>query len=80
MINHISQVIAVESCVIHPILRYGGTLDCIGIYKGTVYLIDWKTSRKKKRTFKDLYDYPLQVVAYIGALNFDPSYPFKVSN
>ena len=30
VINHISQVIAVESCVIHPILRYGGTTTNVG--------------------------------------------------
>ena len=35
-------------------------------------LIDWKTSSKPKPSIGDLYDYPLQTAAYLGAVNHDP--------
>ena len=43
-----------------------------------LHVIDWKTSIKPKPTLDDLYDYPLQTVAYAGAINNDSRYPFKV--
>lgn len=43
-------------------------------------LIEWKTSSKPKLSVKSMFDDPLQVVAYLGALNFDENYhlPFQV--
>ena len=42
-------------------------------------MIDWKTSAKKKRTIEECYDYPLQLVAYAGAVNHNPHlFDFKV--
>ena len=43
-------------------------------------LIDWKTSEKEKPSLDDCYDFPLQAVAYAGAINHDDRYPFKVYN
>ena len=44
-------------------------------------MIDWKTSRKKKSALADCYDYPLQLVAYSGAINHNPNmFDFKVSS
>ena len=34
-------------------------------------MIDWKTSSKPRASVGDLYDYPLQVAAYLGALRFN---------
>lgn len=48
-------------------------------YRGSTCLVDWKTSSKPRPLISDLYDYPLQAVAYAGAVNEDPQYPFKVS-
>ena len=46
--------------------------------RGTLCLIDWKTSNKPKASLEDCYDYPLQAVAYAGAINHDPNFDFKV--
>ena len=47
--------------------------------RGELCLIDWKTSRKQKPTLKDCFDYPLQVVAYAGAVNQNRKmFSFKV--
>lgn len=43
-------------------------------------VIDWKKSDKLKSTISMTYDAPLQIAAYIGAINFDSNYPFKVMN
>lgn len=42
-------------------------------------VIDWKTSQKPRPNLKDIHDYPVQAVAYAGAINDDNNYPFNVS-
>lgn len=42
-------------------------------------LIDWKTSDRRKNTLKATYDDPVQIAAYMGALNADSNYPFEVN-
>ena len=37
--------------------------------RGTLCLIEWKTSKKPKDSLDSCYDYPLQVAAYAGAYN-----------
>lgn len=78
VLKDIENLVAVESAVVHPVLRYAGTLDLIAEYKGTLSVIDWKTSAKHKSNLKDCYSYPQQIVAYAGAVNFDENYPFQV--
>ena len=78
VLKDITNVIAVESAVVHPLLGYAGTLDLIAEYKGKLSVIDWKTSAKHKTNLKDCYSYPQQVAAYAGAVNFDDNYPFQV--
>ena len=41
-------------------------------------LVDWKSSSRPRPTLDDCYDFPLQAVAYAGAVNRDNHYPFKV--
>ena len=74
----IGEIKALETSVAHLQLGYMGTFDCLAEYKGTLCLIDWKTSSKPKPTLADCYDYPLQAVAYAGAVNQDPHMNLKV--
>lgn len=74
----ISSVSVLESRLVHPYLYYQGAVDCVAAYKGMPVLIDWKTSTKPKLTLKAMYDNPLQVVAYLGALNYDNGYQLSL--
>lgn len=66
---------AIESYVVHPTLNYKGYLDCVVVHNNrNLYLVDWKTSGKRKVSAKDTFDNPLQIAAYAGAFNHDPSY------
>lgn len=48
------------------------------IFRGELCAIDWKKSDKTKSTVESTYDAPLQLMSYIGALNADPRYAYKV--
>ncbi|XP_072168003.1 mitochondrial genome maintenance exonuclease 1-like [Diadema setosum] len=67
-----------ECHVRHPVLGYHGYLDCITQYRGKLCVIEFKTSRKPKNDLAKCFDNPLQAVAYVGALNFDPRYQLQV--
>ncbi|XP_034947470.1 mitochondrial genome maintenance exonuclease 1-like [Chelonus insularis] len=77
ILQNVDNVRSLESHVIHSDLRYRGIIDCVAHYRGNLCLIDWKKSDKIK-TLSTTYDLPLQLSAYVGALNSDPNYPFKV--
>lgn len=47
-------------------------------FRGELCAIDWKKSDKVKETIGATYDAPLQIAAYIGALNASMKYPFQV--
>lgn len=81
LLSQFSHPHSLESQVVHPTLKYHGYLDCVAVYKGKILaLIDWKTSEKKKASLASTFDNPLQIVAYIGALNHDPRYPFQIDH
>lgn len=67
--NQIEEVRMMEASVFHHGLRYAGTVDLLAVHKGSLTLVDWKTSDKPKKYVSALYDYPLQLAAYIGAIN-----------
>ncbi|XP_074603026.1 mitochondrial genome maintenance exonuclease 1-like [Brevipalpus obovatus] len=69
-----------EEMISHPFLCYKGIVDCVARLDKKLSLIDWKTSSREKPTFDHLYDEPLQVAAYVGALNYDRQTHFQVKN
>ncbi|XP_076246992.1 uncharacterized protein LOC143186974 [Calliopsis andreniformis] len=75
---NIETVKNLETHVLHPNLQYKGVVDCIAFYRGNLCIIDWKKSDKQKLTLASTFDAPLQVAAYIGAVNASDNYPFKV--
>lgn len=69
-----------EEMVSHPFLCYKGIVDCVARLDKKLCLIDWKTSSREKPTTDHLYDEPLQVAAYVGALNYDRQMHYQVKN
>uniref|UniRef100_A0A1B6M368 Mitochondrial genome maintenance exonuclease 1 n=1 Tax=Graphocephala atropunctata TaxID=36148 RepID=A0A1B6M368_9HEMI len=78
VLPHISRPMAVESIVGHPKLGYRGIPDCVAMFRDVAVVIDWKLSDKPKKELKDTYEAPVQISAYIGALNHDPNYKWGV--
>ena len=77
VLPHLSDVRLVEGTVFHYDLCYAGKVDCVASYHGTPCVVDWKTSDRPKQSVKRLYDNPLQLAAYCGAINHtysDPAY------
>ncbi|KAF6022741.1 hypothetical protein EB796_018949 [Bugula neritina] len=69
-LQNFHDVVACETKLNHDVLRYTGVIDCVAHHRKTgLYIIDWKTSERKKTTLSQVYDNPIQVAAYIGMWN-----------
>lgn len=76
--DKISNVRLVEHIVTHSDMKYRGIVDCVAYYEDELVVIDFKTAEKPKKNIASLYDNPLQVTAYCGAINSDPNIPNHV--
>ena len=68
-----------EAPICHPILCYKGIVDCVAFYQDKLVVIEWKTSERLKPTLRDVYDNPLQAVAYQGAINYSDKHSFQIN-
>lgn len=64
-----SPAILTEEKIHHPFLCYKGIVDCISIHDNVISVIEWKKSDKIKSSVSSTFDAPLQLVAYLGAIN-----------
>ena len=69
VLEDIDQVRLVEGSVFHNNMSYSGKVDCVASYQGFPCVCEWKTSDKPKGSIERLYEYPLQLTAYLGAVN-----------
>jgi hypothetical protein len=69
VLQQVDQVRLVERPVFHYDLGYAGRVDCVVSYQGILCLCDWKTADRPKGSRDRLYDAPLQLAAYCGAVN-----------
>ena len=69
VLQDISAVRLIESPVFHYELSYAGRVDCVASYQGIPCVCEWKTADKPKGSIERLYEYPIQLTAYLGAVN-----------
>lgn len=63
--------IATEQAIFHPHLRYKGIVDCVSVHhqSKSLSVIEWKNSDRHKKSILNTFDAPLQMCAYLAALN-----------
>lgn len=69
VLKDIQQVRLIEGSVFHYDLSYAGKVDCVASYQGVPCVCEWKTADQPKGSIERLYDHPLQLTAYMGAVN-----------
>lgn len=58
-----------EHALTHPYLHYKGIVDCVSSHDDAVTVIEWKNSERLKKSITNTFDAPIQLCAYIAALN-----------
>ncbi len=69
VLEQISDIQLVETVVWNYVERYAGKVDLVARYQGVPCMIEWTTADEPKRLPSKLYDKPIQLVAYGGAVN-----------
>ncbi len=75
ILQDIHDVRLIEGNVFHYYEGYAGRVDCVASYHGIPCVIEFKSADRIKR----LYDEPLQLAAYCGALNRQYGVKYGVS-
>lgn len=77
----VNDIRLVEGSVFHYNLGYSGKVDCVASYQGIPCVCEWKTADKPKGTIERLYEHPLQLAAYLGAVNhYYQDYELKIDH
>ncbi len=76
ILRDINKIMLIEADVVNRALFYKGRIDLLAYYKNDLCLIDWKTSSQRKLSVRSLYDNPIQLAAYVGALLHDKRFEF----
>ncbi len=69
VLNELSDIQLIEKLIPNYQESYAARVDLVARYKGIPHVIEWTTSEKPKFKLENLYDKPLQLVAYGGAIN-----------
>ncbi len=69
VLERLSDVKLIEQLVLNDVEGYAGKVDLVAGYKGIPHIIEWTTAEQPKLEESRLYDKPLQLVAYGGAIN-----------
>ena len=74
VLENLNQIRLLEGHVFHYYEGYAGRVDCVANYQDIPCAIEFQSATH----IKPLYDKPLQLAAYCGALN--RQYPLKLNN
>lgn len=74
VLENLNQIRLLEGHVFHYYEGYAGRVDCVANYQHIPCVIEFQSATH----IKPLYDKPLQLAAYCGALN--RQYPLKLNN
>lgn len=69
----------VEASIVHPVLKYKGIVDCVAEIENEIHIIEWKKSDRLKFSLIETYDAPIQLCAYLGAINASSKYNLKIN-
>ena len=74
ILENIHNIRLIEANLFHYYLGYAGRVDCVANYCNIPCVIEFKTAER----IKPLYDEPLQLAAYCGAVN--RQYGLRINN
>lgn len=60
-------------------MKYKGIVDCVAEIDNEIHIIEWKKSDRLKLSLVETYDAPIQLCAYLGAINASPKFNFKIN-